>query len=101
MLDVFPGGSDDKESACNAGDQGLIPGLGKSPWRRERLPTSVFWPREFHGLYSPQGRKESDMAERANFPLHTLYDDSSSEIKVSCVVVSSMWPKARFLTFYY
>ena len=27
----FPGGSDDKESAYNAGDPGLIPGLGKSP----------------------------------------------------------------------
>ena len=25
------GGSDDKESACNAGDLGLIPGLGRSP----------------------------------------------------------------------
>ena len=24
----FPGGSDGKESACNAGDSGLIPGLG-------------------------------------------------------------------------
>ena len=27
---LFPGGSDGKESACNAGDQGLIPGLGGS-----------------------------------------------------------------------
>ena len=27
----FPGGSDSKESACNAGDPGLIPGLGRSP----------------------------------------------------------------------
>ena len=27
----FPGGSDDKESASNAGDLGLIPGLGRSP----------------------------------------------------------------------
>ena len=27
----FPGGSDGKESACNAGDPGLIPGLGRSP----------------------------------------------------------------------
>ena len=26
----FPGGSDGKESACNAGDQGLIPGSGRS-----------------------------------------------------------------------
>ena len=27
----FPGGSDGKESACNAGGPGLIPGSGKSP----------------------------------------------------------------------
>ena len=26
----FPGGSDSKESACNAGDLALIPGLGRS-----------------------------------------------------------------------
>ena len=25
---------------------------GKIPWRRKRLPTPVFWPGEFHGLYS-------------------------------------------------
>ena len=31
-----------KESACNAGDPTSIPGWGKSPWRRDRLPTSVF-----------------------------------------------------------
>ena len=28
---VFPGGSAGKESSCNAGDLGLIPGLGRSP----------------------------------------------------------------------
>ena len=27
----FPGGSDGKESVCNAGDLGLIPGSGRSP----------------------------------------------------------------------
>ena len=27
----FPSGSDSKESACNAGDAGLIPGSGRSP----------------------------------------------------------------------
>ena len=33
------------------------PWVGKIPWRRERLPTPVFWPREFHGLNSPWGHK--------------------------------------------
>ena len=59
----FPGGSEGKASACNVGDMGLIPGLGRNPWRRERLPIPVFWPGEFHGLYSPWGREESDMTE--------------------------------------
>ena len=36
----------------------------KITWRRERLPTPVFWPGEFHGLYSPWGRKESGTTER-------------------------------------
>ena len=63
----FPGGSDGKESACNAGDSGLIPG-GKIPWRKVRQPTPVFLPGESHGQrstagYSPQGRQESDMTE--------------------------------------
>ena len=31
LLHCFPGGSDVKESACNAGDLGLIPGLGRFP----------------------------------------------------------------------
>ena len=34
------------------------------PWRRERLPTPVFWPGEFHGLYSLWGRTESDTTEQ-------------------------------------
>ena len=38
----FPCGSASKESTCNAGDLGLISGLGKFPRRRDRLPTPVF-----------------------------------------------------------
>ena len=62
----FPGGSDGKVSACNAGDPGLIPGLvGRIPWRREWQPIPVFLPGESHGQrslggYSPQGQKELD-----------------------------------------
>ena len=100
-----------KESACNAGDPGLIPGSGRSagegigyplqyswaslvaqlvknppamretwfnplawkiPWRRERLPTLIFWPGELHGL-SPWGCRASDTTERHSLwhsPLH-------------------------------
>ena len=34
----FPDGSDDKESACNAGDLGLIPGLGRSHSEENSYP---------------------------------------------------------------
>ena len=50
------------------------PGFGawvrKILWRRERLPTPVFWPRKFYGLYSPCCHKKSDTAER--FSLHFI-----------------------------
>ena len=46
------------------GRPGFDPWVGKIPWRRERLPTPVFWPGEFHGLYSPWGGKELDTTER-------------------------------------
>ena len=45
------------------GNLGSIPGLGISPGEREWVPTPVFWPGEFQGLYSPWGRKELDTAE--------------------------------------
>ena len=35
----FPGGSDGKESACNAGDQGSIPGSGTSPGAENGYPS--------------------------------------------------------------
>ena len=34
----FPGGSASQESPCNAGDLGLIPGLGKSPGEEKGYP---------------------------------------------------------------
>ena len=65
----FPVGSDSKGSAGNTGDPSSILGLGRFPWRRERQPTPVFLPGEFHGQwrllgYSPWGHEESDMTER-------------------------------------
>ena len=36
----------------------------EDPLKKKWLPTPVFWPREFHGLNHPWGRKESDMTER-------------------------------------
>ena len=39
ILQGLPGGSDGKESACNAGDLGSIPGLGRSPEEGIGYPT--------------------------------------------------------------
>ena len=38
LFSSFPGGSDDKEYACNVGDLGVIPGLGGSPRERNDYP---------------------------------------------------------------
>ena len=45
------------------------PWLGKIPWRRERLATPLFWPGEFHGLYSLWSHKESNTTERLSLSL--------------------------------
>ena len=70
----FPCGSAGKESACNAGDLGSIPGLGRSPGEGKGYPLQysglensmdyIVHAGEFHGLYSPWGLKESDMTKR-------------------------------------
>ena len=46
------------------GRPGFDPWVGEIPWRSEWLTTPIFWPGEFHGLYSPWSRKESDTTER-------------------------------------
>ena len=53
----FPCSSAGKESACNVGDLGSIPGLGRSHGEG-KATTPVVWPWEFHGLYSSWGLKE-------------------------------------------
>ena len=67
----FPGGSEGKVSACNAGDGGSIPGSGRSPGEGNGTP-SVLLPGKSHRLrslvgYSPRGRKESDPTEQFQF----------------------------------
>ena len=39
----FPGSSAGKESACNAGDPGLIPGLGRGTGEGIVYPFQYFW----------------------------------------------------------
>ena len=75
-------GSDSKESACNAGDPGLIPELGRSPGEGNGNPVQYPLPGESHGQrslagYNPWGCKESDMTGRLTlsldcFSIHTV-----------------------------
>ena len=63
----FPGGSESKESACNA-DLNSIFGSERFPWRREWHPIPGSLPGESHGQrslvsYSPWGHKELDTTE--------------------------------------
>ena len=67
----LPWSLNDKESACNAGDN---PWIGKILWRRTWQPTPVFLLGEFHGQsslegYSPRGHKESDTTEQVTLSL--------------------------------
>ena len=58
----FPGGSNGKESTCNAGDLGWIPGLGRSPGERHGNPLQYSCLETLHGQrtlagYSPWARR--------------------------------------------
>ena len=73
----FLGGLAGKGSACDAGNLGSIPGLGRSSGERERLPTPVFWPSEFHRQY---GHRELNTTEWLS--LHTAGEMLKSEILI-------------------
>ena len=73
----FPCGSDYKESACNAGDLGLIPWLGRSPEQGMDTRSSILawriptdrraWRAVVHGV------TESDMTEQLSTAQHNDY----------------------------
>ena len=67
--ECFPGSSAGKDLPAMQGRPGFDPWDGKMRWRRKWLPTPVFWPGGFHGLYSPWGRKESDFHFLSNLVL--------------------------------
>ena len=65
----FPGGSDGKESTCNAADLASIPGLGRSPGGGHGNPLQCSCLENRHGQrslvdYSPWSCKESDTTKR-------------------------------------
>ena len=64
----FPGGSDNKDSACSAGDPGSIPESGRSSGEGNGNTTLVYLPGKAHGQrslvgYTPWGHKELDTTE--------------------------------------
>ena len=70
----FPGGSQGKESACNAGDTGSVSGLGRSPAEGNGNPLQQSGLENLHGQrslagYSLWGCKESDMTEQVTLSL--------------------------------
>ena len=87
----FPGGSEVKASACNAGDLASIPVLGRFPRRRKWQPTPVFLLGESHGWrslvgYSPRGRKELDMTEWLHFlSFYSSFWRSGNPLHCSCL----------------
>ena len=67
----FPGGSAGKESTCNAGDLGSIPGLRRSPGEGKGYPL------QYSGLENSMdciihGVAESNMTERLSFSLSNI-----------------------------
>ena len=70
----FPGGSDGKESACNARDLSLIPGTGRSPGEGNAYPLQYPCLENFLGRgawrAAVHGVAESDMTEQLTLLLH-------------------------------
>ena len=103
----LPGGSDGQESACNAGNPGLIPGLERSPGEENGNPLQysclgnpvdrVAW----QG-YSPRGRKVLDTTEETlgwgGFCVFVILDALSQESRASLSVMPlGAWPSPILL----
>ena len=69
----FPHSSAGKESVCNEGDLGSVPGLGRSPGEGERLPTLVFWPGEFHGLLHGVAKSRTRLSDFTFLAIRTPF----------------------------
>ena len=87
----FPGGSDGKESTCNAGDLSSIPGLGRSPGEGHGNPLQYsclenpYGQRSLAG-YSPWGHKELDMTERLSTDREIKYKNKRCVYSISLVI---------------
>ena len=82
---VFPGSSEGKAPACNAGGLGSIPGWGEDPLEKEMaihsgtLAWKIPWTEE-PGSHRLWGRKESDRTERLHSLAHSLTHSLGSDV---------------------
>ena len=89
----FPGGLDDKESACNSGDLGSILGSGRRPGRRKWLPIPVFLPGKsygqrsqatVHGVSESEGAENTEVTQRAG-PSCPQILEGSGQVELFCM----------------
>ena len=78
----FPGGSDGKESTCNVGDLGSIPGLGRYPGGGHGNPLQFSCLENPQGQrnlagYNPWGHKELNVTERLSTHIYLNYINKS------------------------
>ena len=88
----FPGGSDGKESTCNVGDLGSIPGLERSPEGRHGNPLQYSCLENPHGQrslvgYHAWGLKELDTIKQVNFNINMMITDIISIMLPSFVTL--------------
>ena len=98
----FPGGSAGKESACNAGDLGSIPGLGRSPGEGEGYLL------QYSGLensmdYSPWVCRVGHTTERLSFSYTCVYVCAHSNVHLRVVhfIIYKFYLHARAMTRWY
>ena len=99
----FPGGSDDTEPACNAGDLGSILGLGRSPEEGNGNPLHYSClenstDREILAGYTPWGHKELNRTERLTLFKLNIGETSLQVSKERIVIrkTSSSFKKVKF-----
>ena len=87
IIKCFPVGSDAKESACNAGDLGLIPGLGRLPGGRHGNPLQYSCLENSHG--EETGGLHSMGSQRAGHDWTTKHstEQLSNNLYTTVVVV--------------
>ena len=92
LFQGFPGGSDDKESACQCRRPRFNPWVGKIPWRRKWQPTPVFLPGEFHRQRTLTGYRTLNLTTKTStrYKLFIL-------ISIDYLLMLFLWGKGKFL----